>query len=149
MTGDYKMRIPEYGRHDRIDHWVINPKTRDFISGRLKERLFPEIEKAFHYKVTKAETYRIGSYEGERGGELHGHRDNAAPVTAHRRFACSINLNSEDFEGGAVRFPEFGDQRYRPETGVAFTFSSSLLHEPLPVTAGRRFVLLAFLFGET
>ncbi|MEM7221331.1 MAG: redoxin domain-containing protein [Pseudomonadota bacterium] len=149
MTSDYKMRIPEYGRRDRVDHWVINAKTRDFISKRLKERLFPEIEKAFHYKITKAETYRIGCYEGERGGELHGHRDNSSAMGAHRRFACSINLNSEEFEGGAIRFPEFGDQRYRPDTGVAFTFSSSLLHEPLPVTAGRRFVLLAFLFGDS
>ena len=23
MTTDYKMRIPEYGRGDRIDHWIV------------------------------------------------------------------------------------------------------------------------------
>ena len=149
LTSDYKMRIPEYGRRDRVDHWIISAKTRDFVSARLQARLFPEIEKAFHYKITRAETYRIGCYEGERGGEPHGHRDNSSAMGAHRRFACSINLNSEDFDGGELRFPEFGDQRYRPETGTAFTFSSTLLHEPLPVTGGRRFVLLAFLFGET
>jgi hypothetical protein len=28
--------------------------------------------------------------------------------TAHRKFAVSINLNAEDFEGGELRFPEFG-----------------------------------------
>jgi hypothetical protein len=28
-------------------------------------------------------------------------------------------------------------------------FSCSLLHEPLHVTKGKRFVLLAFLFGDT
>jgi predicted 2-oxoglutarate/Fe(II)-dependent dioxygenase YbiX len=45
-----------------------------------------------------------------------------------------------------LRFPEYGDQRYRPGTGSAIVFSSSLLHEALHVTSGRRFVLLAFLF---
>ncbi len=146
---DYKMRIPEYGRKDRIDHWVVNPQTMGFINDRLQRRLFPEIQKAFHYRVTKHERYRIGCYEGARGGELHGHRDNTQPNVAHRRFACSVNLNAEDFEGGELAFPEFGGQRFSPATGEAVVFSSSILHEPLHVTKGRRLVLLAFLFGET
>jgi predicted 2-oxoglutarate/Fe(II)-dependent dioxygenase YbiX len=91
---------------------------------------------------------RIGCYEGMRGGELHGHRDNSEAFVAYRRFAVSINLNTEAFEGGELRFPEFGDQRYRPETGAAIAFSCSLLHEALHVTAGTRYVLLAFLFGD-
>jgi len=148
-TTDYKMRIPEYGRKDRIDHWVVNPATMGLINDRLQRRLFPEIRKAFHYRITKHERYRIGCYEGERGGELHGHRDNTEPNVAHRRFACSINLNAEDFEGGALTFPEFGDQQFSPGTGEALVFSSSILHEPLHVTSGRRLVLLAFLFGDS
>jgi hypothetical protein len=147
-NADYKQRIPEYGRKDRIDHWIRQPETNAFIDDRLSRRLFPEIQKCFQYKITRREVYRIGSYTGERGGELHGHRDNTKPMVAHRRFACSINLNSEQFEGGELRFPEFGNQLYRPETGGSLTFSSSLLHEPLHVTKGRRFVLLAFLYGE-
>jgi hypothetical protein len=148
-NGDYKQRIPEYGRKDRIDHWIRQPETNAFIDERMSRRLFPEIMKSFQYRITKREGYRIGSYEGERGGELHGHRDNSKPAGAHRRFACSINLNTEQFEGGELRFPEFGNQLYRPETGAAIVFSCSLLHEPLHVTKGKRFVLLAFLFGDT
>lgn len=148
MTSDYKMRVPEYGRKDRVDHWVVNPETRDFISARLQARLFPEIRKAFQYKITKAETYRIGCYEGERCGDHQGHRDNTAPLVAHRRFAVSVNLNAEEFEGGELRFPEFGGQRYRPPTGAAIAFSCSLYHEALEVTRGRRYVLMAFLFGD-
>ena len=60
----------------------------------------------------------------------------------------SINLNLEQFEGGELRFPEFGGQRYRPANGTAIVFSSSLLHEALHVTSGHRLVLLAFLFGD-
>lgn len=148
MTTDYKMRIPEYGRGDRIDHWIVDKDTVGFIDGRLGSRLFPEIRKAFQYPVTRRERLRIGCYTGSRGGEAHGHRDDSEVISAHRRFAMSINLNSEEFEGGALRFTEYGDRQYRPATGAAIVFSSSILHEALEVRSGRRFVLLAFLFGE-
>ena len=143
---DVKQRIPDYGRKDRIDHWVRQPETVAFINDRLGRRLLPEIERSFQFKITRHEAYRIGCYQGERGGELHGHRDNTHPKVAHRKFACSVNLNTEQFEGGELRFPEFGNQLYRPETGAGIVFSSSLLHEPLHVTSGRRFVLLCFLY---
>ena len=143
---DYKMRIPEHMREDRIDHFFFEKSTVAFLRDRLN-RILPEIFKAFHYRVTKYEALRMACYQGQRGGYSHGHRDNVPPYL-YRRFAMSINLNTEDFEGGELRFPEFGDQRYRPETGTAIVFSSSLLHEAMHVTAGRRFVFLAFLFGE-
>lgn len=144
---DYKMRIPEHGRRDRIDHWIVDEDTMTFVHQRVQVRVFPEIAKAFQYPITRWERMRIGCYEGERGGRLHGHRDNVAP-TPYRRFAMSINLNVDQFTGGELRFPEFGDQRYRPDNGSALVFSSSLLHEALHVTAGRQLVLLAFLFGD-
>jgi peroxiredoxin len=144
---DYKMRIPEYGRADRIDHWIVDKSTEALLHRRIEQRLLPEIAKAFQYRITRWERLRIGCYQGERGGELHGHRDNVEP-TPYRRFAMSINLNLEQFAGGELRFPEFGDQRYRPANGTAIVFSSSLLHEALHVTSGRRLVLLAFLFGD-
>ena len=144
---DYKMRIPEYGRADRIDHWIVDKSTETLLHHRIEQRLLPEIVKAFQYRITRWERLRIGCYQGERGGELHGHRDNVEP-TPYRRFAMSINLNVDEFTGGELRFPEFGDQRYRPANGTAIAFSSSLFHEALHVTAGRRLVLLAFLFGD-
>jgi len=148
MTTDYKMRIPEYGRGDRIDHWLIEADMVNLIDTRLRRRLFPEIRRAFQYQITRRERMRIGCYEGMRGGELHGHRDDSEAMVAYRRFAMSLNLNTEAFEGGELRFPEFGDQRYRPDTGAAIVFSCSLLHEAMHVTAGTRYVLLAFLFGD-
>lgn len=143
---DYKMRIPEHMREDRIDHFFFEKNTVALLGNRLN-RITPEIMKAFQYRITKYEALRMACYQGHRGGYSHGHRDNIPPYT-YRRFAMSINLNTEDFEGGELRFPEFGDQRYRPESGTAIIFSSSLLHEAMHVTAGRRFVFLAFLFGE-
>jgi hypothetical protein len=144
---DYKMRIPERGRVDRVDHWIVDRDTETLLQRRIAQRVIPAIARAFQYRITRWERLRIGCYQGERGGKLHGHRDNVEP-TPYRRFAMSINLNTEHFSGGELRFPEFGDQRYRPADGTAIVFSSSLLHEALHVTAGRRLVVLGFLFGD-
>src|SRR3546814_20819717 len=70
------------------------------------------------------------------------HRDNTTKGTAHRRFAVTLNLNADEFEGGELRFPEFGPHLYKPPTGGAVVFSCSLLHEAMPVTKGRRYVFL-------
>ncbi|HUB25447.1 MAG TPA: 2OG-Fe(II) oxygenase, partial [Tepidisphaeraceae bacterium] len=55
---------------------------------------------------------------------------------------------NDDYEGGYLRFPEYGPNLYRPTGGGACVFGCSLLHEATDVTAGRRFVLLTFLYGE-
>lgn len=149
VTGDYKMKIDDYGRVDRIDHKVMDRDTNTFIDRRLQRRVLPEIEKVFNYRITGREEFRIACYEGERGGHQHGHRDNSQPIVAHRRFAMSINLNTEQFEGGGLRYPEYGPDIYRPATGDAIVFSCSMLHEAMAVTAGKRYVLLAFLSGQT
>lgn len=148
-TTDCKMRIPDYGRDDRIDHWVCSAETNNVIDGRIGPRLIPEIQRAFNYRVTRHERYRIACYEGAQKGSKHGHRDNTQPVVAHRRFAVTINLNSDEYEGAEIRFPEFSEAVYKPPAGAAIVFSCSLLHEVMPMRSGRRFALLAFLFGET
>src|SRR5262249_41841245 len=62
------------------------------------------------------------------------------------QFALSLNLNAEqEYDGGEVRFAEFGRQLYRPVMGGALVFSCSLLHEVIPVSRGRRFGLFTFL----
>ena len=83
-----------------------------------------------------------------KGGHFRPHRDNTTRGTAHRRFAVSLNLNAEDYDGGDLRFPEFGARTYRPPSGGACVFSCSLLHEATPITRGQRFVFLPFLYDE-
>lgn len=141
---DVKTQVPDYGRRDRSDHMLNTGGPRLSSARMLKRRLLPEIKKAFQYDVTEFEGLRIACYEGERQGRAHGHRDNSQPEAAHRRFAMSLNLNTAEFSGGELRFPEYGSQLYKPDTGAAMVFSCSILHEALEVTQGRRFVLLAF-----
>ena len=81
----------------------------------------------------------------ESGGYFRRHRDNVGRNVSFRQFALSVNLNAEEYDGGALLFPEYNDHHYRPATGEGFVFSSSLLHEVQPVTRGRRYVLLTFL----
>jgi predicted 2-oxoglutarate/Fe(II)-dependent dioxygenase YbiX len=118
------------------------------VRARLRLRLMPEIAKAFGFNVTKVERYIVACYSAEDGGYFRPHRDNTTPGTAHRKFACSINLNAEEFEGGDLRFPEYGMRTYRPPTGGAVVFSCSLLHEATPVTKGTRYATLPFLYDD-
>jgi hypothetical protein len=87
-------------------------------------------------------------YDAETGGRFQPHRDNTTKGTAHRRFAVTINLNTEEYEGGELRFPEFGLRTYIAPIGGAVVFSCSLLHEATVVSSGKRFVYLPFLYDE-
>lgn len=121
---------------------------RKAIRQRIIRRLIPEIKKAFQYDVSRIERYLVACYEGEDGGFFRRHRDNTTKGTAHRRFACTLNLNADDYEGGDLMFPEFGTRRYRAPTGGAVIFSCSLLHEATPVVSGTRFAFLPFLYDD-
>lgn len=114
---------------------------------RLERRLCPEIRKAFQFAPTHIERYIVARYDADEGGWFRPHRDNTTLGTAHRKFAVSINL-SDDFEGGDLRFPEFGDRTYRPPVGGAVVFSCSLLHEATNVTRGARYAFLPFLYDQ-
>lgn len=132
----------------RRDVTVTDPAFRTEIQGYLARRLIPEIARVFQFKATRLERYLVACYDAAEGGYFRPHRDNETLGTAHRRFAVSINLNAEDFEGGDLRFPEFGPRTYRPPTGGAVVFSCSLQHEATPVTRGRRYAYLPFLYDD-
>ncbi len=133
----------------RRKDWVLSDaeilkQVNDLIWRRVK----PEIEKAFQFNITNSERYVVGCYDERDRGFFKAHRDNTLPGTGHRRFAMTLNLNTEAYSGGHLRFPEYGSTLYRPDTGEAIIFSCSLLHEAMPVTQGHRFALLTFFYGE-
>lgn len=111
---------------------------------RLERRVLPEMWRAFRFRAASFEAPRIGCYSAETAGGFGAHRDNRTPFTAHRRFAMSLNLNTGTYEGGTLRFPEFGPDSYEPAAGGCAIFCCDLLHEALPVTAGQRFAIFTF-----
>ena len=132
----------------RRDLYIDDPGLLQEIEYCFVRRLQPEIAKAFTREMTGVDFFKVVCYDAADSGHFSVHRDNISEHTAHRRFAATVNLNAGEFEGGALRFPEYGPDLYVPDSGDAVIFSCSLLHEVMPVTRGRRFVLLFFMFDE-
>jgi hypothetical protein len=146
--GGYTTEVTDYGMKRRNDCIIQDETLRNAAVLRIRERLAPEIKRAFQFDATRIERHIISCYDARIGGYFRPHRDNTMKGTAHRRFAVTLNLNAEEYEGGALRFPEFGDRAYVAPTGGVVVFSCSLLHEATPVTKGVRYAYLPFLYGE-
>ena len=135
--------------HKRRSDWTIEDEPlRETLRQRVLRRIVPEVQRAFQFKVTRMERYIVACYDAAIGGHFQPHRDNTTKGTAHRRFAVTINLNTEEYEGGALMFPEYGRAIHRPPTGGAVVFSCGLLHQALPVTSGKRYAFLPFLYDD-
>jgi len=132
----------------RHDVTIEDPALRAAVRDRLERRLFPMIQRAFGWSPTRIERDLICGYSADDRGFFFPHRDDATAGTAHRKFAVTLNLNAEDYDGGDLRFPEFGPRAYRPPTGGAAVFACGLLHEATPVTRGVRYAVVPFLYDE-
>ncbi|MFZ5783235.1 MAG: 2OG-Fe(II) oxygenase family protein [Pseudomonadota bacterium] len=130
----------------RSDVQLDDPHLFVALRDRLARRVLPAIKRSFQVEVGVIEAPIIGCYDARSGGCFRRHRDNTSVWTAHRQFAVSINLNdAEEYDGGELRFPEYGRHLYRPSAGAILAFSTSLLHEVVPVTRGCRFGAFTFL----
>lgn len=132
----------------RRDAAITNRDTLARIRRNLANRLVGEIKKVYAFNASRIERFMVGCYDAGDSGFFRAHRDNGGPGTAHRRFAVTINLNADEFEGGELWFPEYGPHLYKPATGSAVVFSCSMLHEARKVTKGRRYAFLPFLFDD-
>jgi predicted 2-oxoglutarate/Fe(II)-dependent dioxygenase YbiX/peroxiredoxin len=131
----------------RRDLVIALPELREAIRSQIVRRLVPAVDCFFQFRATRMDRYIVACYDSADGGHFHRHRDNVNAGAQHRRFAVSINLN-RDFDGCDLVFPEFGRKAYRPPTAGALVFSCGALHQVTPVTRGRRYAFLAFLYGE-
>lgn len=132
----------------RQDYTITEEALRRETRLAIERHLVPLLRHAFQFDATYIERYIVACYNSETGGYFNPHRDNSTKATAHRRFAVTINLNAEDYEGGDLCFPEFGPRTYRAPTGGAVVFSCGMLHQALPVTAGVRYAFLPFLYDQ-
>jgi peroxiredoxin/predicted 2-oxoglutarate/Fe(II)-dependent dioxygenase YbiX len=139
--------VQDHAHKRRRDYTIDDPTLISALQERFQCRVVPEIKKVHQYTVTRMERYIVACYAAEDKAHFRAHRDNTTKGTAHRRFAVSINLNSE-FEGGEVSFPEYGPRSFKPPPGGAVVFSCSLLHAVSEVTGGRRFAFLPFLYDD-
>jgi len=136
--GDF--RIEHSGPHGKITQVVLrDPALTGVLDESLVKFVHPAIEAAFQARSNSREHWRLACYVAP-GGFIGAHRDNNSRPTHHRNFTMTINLNAGEYEGGELRFPEFGPDLYAVERGTAVIWSAALLHEVLPVTQGTRYV---------
>ena len=99
---------------------------------------------------TLRERWRLLYYNGD--CEKKAFRDSHTDWTSHschRRISIIIGLtDSSEYEGGELVFKN-NNLKYKINKFSAVIFDSKLLHEVLPVTQGKRYVLQAFLFDES
>jgi hypothetical protein len=147
-VGGKTVGLLDPGHKRRKDCLIEDPDLQAQFRARITARLLPEIRRVFQFKATRIERYIVACYDAADRGFFKAHRDNTTLGTAHRRFACTINLNTGEYEGGELCFPEFGPATYVAPRGGAVVFSCSLLHEARPVTKGRRYATLPFLYDD-
>jgi predicted 2-oxoglutarate/Fe(II)-dependent dioxygenase YbiX len=146
-VGGRTVGVSDPGFKRRRDHEIRDPELIRLLQQRILRRVVPEIAKVHQFRVTRMERYIVSCYDSAEGGHFSAHRDNTTRGTAHRRFAVSVNLNDR-FEGGEVSFPEYGPRGFKAPAGGAVVFSCSLLHRVSPVTTGRRYAFLPFLYDD-
>jgi hypothetical protein len=140
-------KVVDYRLKRRNDLGIAHPQLREAIRSQTVRRLLPAIERFFQFQATRMDRYIVACYDAAVGGHFYRHRDNVNIGAQHRRFAVSINLN-KDYDGCDLVLPEFGSRSYRAPHGGAVVFSCGALHQVTPVTKGRRYAFLAFLYGE-
>lgn len=139
--------VVDHRLKSRRDLLIVDPGLRETMRDQIVRRLLPAVERFFGFAATRMDRYLVSCYDAAEGGHFFRHRDNLNAGAAHRRFAVSINL-SRDYEGCDLIFPEFGRRTYRPPVGGAVVFSCGMLHEVTPVTRGKRYAFVPFLYGE-
>ena len=140
-------QVVDYRLKRRNDLVVAHPQLREAIRSQIVRRLVPAVARFFQFQATRMDRYIVACYDSAVGGHFHRHRDNVNLGAQHRRFAVTINLNG-GYEGCDLVLPEFGHRAYRAPHGGAVVFSCGALHQVTPITGGRRFAFLAFLYGE-
>jgi peroxiredoxin len=112
------VQIIDYGHKRRRDCTIEDDSLRSVCMLRIHDRLAPQIHRAFQFMPTRMERYIVACYSDAETGHFQPHRDNTTKGTAHRRFAVSLFLNSGEYEGGYLRFPEFGPAPHVPAISV-------------------------------
>ena len=144
VKGEQTQRVHKEMK-SRRDHRIMDETVLQELASLVGRRIAPELNKAFGFAKFRFDRFVVTCYDSERDDYFRRHRDNQTPSTQDRRFALTLALNTGEYEGGGLTFPEYGPHCYDPPAGGAILFSCSLLHEALPIIKGRRFTLLNFL----
>ena len=146
---NYEKKKGTYGDNVRLDkknRYEYFPKFEDLILVDEKlEDLKNRIYEDFGYFTCYREKWKVAIYEGSESGFYTEHRDNQSRIS-HRRVSCICMLsNPEEYKGGELYFSEL-KKEFKLDKGSLIIFNSNLLHGVKPVTSGKRYIMLSFLY---
>tara|TARA_Y100000591_G_C21851322_1_gene711863 strand:+ start:2786 stop:5206 length:2421 start_codon:yes stop_codon:yes gene_type:complete len=120
-------------------------------SSIIDKDVFNKIKKIsserYNIDLKYRETYKLGSYYGDDLGFYNPHTDTQGGM-GHRKISVVICLsNDSDYENGVFKLIDL-KKEVKFGLGDAIIFKSHLLHGVEPVTAGKRQVLISFMWDE-
>jgi len=128
--------------------WLpLSEKTR--WAYELMRHLIDEANERFMFDITGfAEPLHTVEYGVD--GHIGWHLDCALRQTSTRKLAATLLLTPRsDFEGGEIEFAAQAEKGDEEDIGDARVFPTYLAHRVLPVTRGRRQVLVAWAHGPS
>jgi hypothetical protein len=142
VSYNWKKFFPKPDAIKNSDYYATKQR---YVSSRLYESLdlatnhYLHVVYPFAQQSIKAREYNqyLTRYEKHGGLPLHNDQENVGS-----RTLGSILYLNDDYDGGELRFPEFGIS-LKPEAGSVVMFPSNFLymHEVLPMTNGSRYAM--------
>jgi hypothetical protein len=121
---------------------IASPAEAEALSRLLLRRIGPEVDRVFSFDDFRFESLALRQEDAAKeSSALDRRRDISDPGTAGRSFALILDLEAGAYQGGGLRFPEYGPHLYRPATGAALIHAGGMLRELLPIESGRRSLL--------
>lgn len=108
-----------------------------------------DANKKFRFNIDSiADRIQIAVYDQSEQGFYRWHSDNS-PHLMIRKISISIPLNDpSEYDGGELQFNLNGDPiQINQKKGTAIAFPSFILHRVTPVTRGRRYSMVTWIYG--
>ena len=133
----------------RRDYLIEDPELARQLNLRLIHRLLPMVRRAFQFQATRVERLIVGCYEAETRRPFPRRTATTRPRAPRTAASRSRSTSTpRTMRAATCAFPNMAPRTYRAPTGGAIVFSCSLLHQAMPVTKGRRFAFLPFLYDD-
>ena len=141
--------VVDHNLKRRADYTIADEATREAARSRILGRVAPEIQKAFHFRVTRMERYIVACYDGAVGRPLprapRQHRQGHGPPPL-RGLA---QPQRRRVHGRRAALPRVRRRAPTPRRPAARSCSPARsCTRRAPVTSGKRYVFLPFLYDE-
>jgi PKHD-type hydroxylase len=143
----FKHDVDKRMRKSKIT-WIPRNRTTQWIYDRLLGMAKEANDSMFGFDITTfRDQIQFGLYDGSENGKYDNHIDvGTDDITACRKLSMSVQLSEpSEYVGGDLVI----DNQYicPKDSGTVVAFSSFITHKVTPVTNGKRYSLVIWLYG--